>query len=81
MDGQFPCWATGSNDLVDGVYRIGWGCGVAIKVPDNVKLIARSPTDAACCQWPMARIDNKRCTIVSTTSGPEPAWPDCLLRI
>lgn len=68
-------WASGFFDILDGLYRSQWGCGTAIKVPDNVLMIAQ-PSVAVCCQGPIARVLNKRCTRENPAAI---GWPNCPL--
>ncbi len=64
---------------VDGLYRNTWGCGVALKIPNNV--VARVfGLDASCCQGIVAAALGKTCTWVNPLTPPEsPTWPVCPL--
>jgi hypothetical protein len=66
-------------NLVDGLYRSSWGCGIALKIPNNV--VARVfAVDASCCQGLLAAAFGVTCTWVNPLTPPEsPTWPVCPL--
>ena len=68
--------ATSIVNLVDGLYRSSWGCGVALKIPDNV--VARVfSVDASCCRGLVAVAAGVTCTWLDVTTLRD--WPDCPL--
>ena len=59
---------------VDGLYRDSWGCGKALKIPNNssaeVALVS-----AGCCQGVIAFISSQRCKFINPTNLSD--WANC----
>ncbi len=46
-------WATNGEKAADGLYRIHWGCGTALKVPNNcTEYVKQDTTLQYCCGFP-----------------------------
>jgi hypothetical protein len=68
-----------ANSGIDGIYRSQWGCGVALKVPNNCHLIGKSPQKARCCRGPFAQLFGKICQFIVPGVGAAANWPSCPL--
>lgn len=71
-------WASAPSNIIDATYRQGWGCGVALKVPDYCTLEVKSDTGACCCGL-IAVASGNICRWADTLAGSEAGWPDCPL--
>lgn len=70
-------WATAPENYgIDGVYKIGWGCDRALKVPDYCTVNA-FPAGASCCCGLVAVALNRNCSWIATIALPD--WPNCPL--
>jgi hypothetical protein len=66
-------WAIHGELATDGIYRASWGCGTALKIPNNCTVVVSSTASLSyCCQFPYFTP-----TWVNTYS--DSYWPDCPL--
>jgi hypothetical protein len=66
------------TNFVDGLYQTSWGCGIALKVPDNVIAMVYG-ADANCCRGPFAAFAGKTCEWFDTSAPANANWSDCPL--
>ncbi len=70
-------WAQGLFMIgIDGLYRTSWGCGVALKVPNNA-ILTIDGLMPSCCRGPFALAADAHCAWISTLA--EANWADCPL--
>lgn len=71
-------WASAPHDYpIDGVYRLLWGCGIALKVPDGCELTSKLTTGKCCCNQ-ITQAFGRECTWIDPR-GPLTDWRDCPL--
>lgn len=72
VSNQLAC-PTVPADAVDGVYRVKWGCSIALKIPNNC-VASLFDTEGSCCCGDLA-LFGKICEYIDPTQLPD--WPNC----
>jgi hypothetical protein len=64
------------KDAVDGVYRTSWGCGTALKIPDNCEATLWEH-EGLCCCGDLMLLGYMCAYIDPSDNAAYPDWPDC----
>ncbi|TKD05242.1 hypothetical protein [Polyangium fumosum] len=69
-------WASAPQQDTDGIYRSGWGCGQAFKIPDScTATVAANGTISYCCNWAMQQLGH----VCQWVNPGAIGWPNCPL--
>lgn len=76
-NGDYLVYAHPPSEGCDGIYNPGWGCGIALKIPDHCTLYAGQ--GAYCCNAAMTPLFGVVRVVYPGSGGEATKWPYCPL--